>query len=109
MLRQEHSQALNQIAHLAVGLNGLAKQLDGLNQRAAYRLKAGACSAALILDGAIVDGARANNIVGLTFLTDPRSRVHIRVSDLHPSAQELVRRQIPSVSCVAPLSEFLKR
>ena len=60
---------------------------------------------ALILDGEIVDGCRANNIVGLTFMSDPPCRVHIKVSHLHPEAQAVVRRHSKSVAAVAPMSE----
>jgi len=99
---------INELASIAASLNGLAKQLNEPAQRqAAYRLKATVSGIAILLGGAVVDGKRADDIVGLSFLCDPPTQIHVRVSHLQPAARAEVRRQSPSVLAKAPLADGL--
>jgi len=100
--------ALNELASLAAGLNGLAKQLTIPAQRqAAYRLKAAACGAAIMLGGAVVDGQRADDVVGLRIMSTPPTRLHVKVSHMQPAARAEVRRQAPLAAVKAPVGERL--
>ena len=102
--QQADIRALSHVAHLA---NSLAKKLRGPKRADAYHIKDVALSA-LILYGAVkVNGTLTNAILGLDILTDPPSRIHIKLSDLQPEAQALIRKSVTSVPAKAPLFQLL--
>lgn len=100
---------VNQLAELIFDLNRLAKRPEHSgSQRTLYRLKARACGIALQTGGAAVNNVSANGcFVGLSVSSVPPYKVHIRVSDLGPEAQRIVRRQAASVPVVARMSDFM--
>jgi len=97
---------LCEISRLAHTANRLAHKLEGTSRDLALAMKDAACSLA-ILHGAIVNGHQTNDIIGLQFPKFPSSRIHARLSRLHPDARAIARRLSPCAPAVSALAEFI--
>jgi hypothetical protein len=94
---------LRTLSFIAGAANKLSHRLNGTPRELALAMKDLACSLAII-EGAVVDGQRTGDLIGLTFLTDSSRRgVHARLSRLHPEARGIARRRAASAPAVSPL------